>query len=174
MSLATVVFTCALAASALLLLAAWCDVATRTIPDSISCALAALGLSARAFDGFGAAGLSVLVAAALFAALLPLHARGAFGGADLKLVTALAIGFAPSTTLDFLFSTVMAGGALGLVYLLLRLLPRPSPLVPQPSAWPVRRVLTLERHRFNRRGPLPYAVAIAVGGIFTLMKPFGA
>ena len=173
MSAATVILACALAASTLLLLAAWCDLATRTIPDSISGALAALGVATRALEGIGPLGLSFLVAVVLIAALLPLHARGALGGGDVKLITALAVGFAPQSTLDFLVTTVLAGGVLGAIYLALRLLPQPSPLVPQPSAWPIRRVFALERRRFNRRGPLPYAAAIAVGGILTLMKPFG-
>jgi len=40
----TAVLAFALAATALLIAAAWCDLATRTIPDGISVALAALGL----------------------------------------------------------------------------------------------------------------------------------
>ena len=164
----------ALAASALLLFAAWCDLATRTIPDGVSVALAASGLLARAAaEGLGPTAWSLLVAGCLFAALLPLHARGSFGGGDVKLMTALAVGLSPLPTLDFLVTTVVAGGVLGLVYLSLRLLPRPSPLAPQPMAWPPRRVFTLERRRFSRRGPLPYAVAIAAGGIITLIEPFG-
>ena len=172
--MATAVTACALAASALLLLAAWCDLATRTIPDGISVALAVLGLLARAAEGPAPVAWSLLVAAALFTAFLPLHARGAFGGGDIKLITALAVGFSPLATIDFLLSTVMAGGVLGLFYLLsFRLLPQPAPLAPQPRAWPPRRVLALERRRVSRRGPLPYAVAIAAGGILSLMKPFG-
>lgn len=172
--MATAVLACAIAASALLLFAAWCDIATRTIPDEVSLALAALGLFTRASsEGLFPAAASLLLAAAIFAAMLPLHARGAFGGGDVKLITALAVGFSPPATLDFLVSTVMAGGALGLVYLSLRLLPQPSPLVPQPQAWPPRRVLALERRRVSRRGPLPYAVAIAAGGFLTLIEPFG-
>jgi prepilin peptidase CpaA len=171
--MATALLACALAASALLLLAAWCDVATRTIPDGISVALAALGLATRAAEGAVPAGSSLLVAAGLFAAFLPLHARGAFGGGDIKLITALAVGLPPLSTLDFLVATVMAGGVLGLVYLSLRRLPEPSPLAPRPDAWPPRRVLSLERRRISRRGPLPYAVAIAAGGVVTLLMPFG-
>jgi prepilin peptidase CpaA len=147
--------------------------ATRTIPDGISVALAVLGLLTRAAEGLAPAASSLLVAAGLFVVLLPLHARGAFGGGDLKLVTALAVGFSPLSTLDFLVTTVIAGGVLGVFYLALRLLPRPSPLVPQPLAWPPRRVFALERRRFSRRGPLPYAVAIAAGGVLTLIEPFG-
>jgi prepilin peptidase CpaA len=172
--MATAILACALAASALLLLvAAWCDLATRTIPDGISIALAVLGLLSRASEGVYPALVSLLLAAILFAAFLPIHARGAIGGGDVKLITALAIGFPPAATLDFLLATVTAGGVLALLYLSLRLLPQPSPLVPQPQAWPPRRILALERRRVSRRGPLPYAVAIAAGGILTLMKPFG-
>lgn len=168
------VLACTLAASALLLVAAWCDLATRTIPDGISVALAALGLLARAgAEGLVPAAASLLLAAGLFAAFLPLHARGLLGGGDVKLITALAIGFAPLSTLDFLVATVLAGGLLGSLYLCLRLLPQPAPLAPRPQAWPPRRVLALERRRVSRRGPLPYAVAIAAGGILTLVEPFG-
>lgn len=171
---ATAVLASAFAACALLLFAAWCDIATRTIPDGASIALAVLGLLARAAEGPTAAVSSLLVAACLFAVLVPLHARASFGGGDVKLIVALAIGLPPLATLDFLLATVMAGGVLGFVYLSLRLLPQPSPLLPRPLAWPARRVLALERRRFGRRGPLPYAVAIAAGGILTVMKPFGA
>ena len=171
--MATAMPAYALAASALLLFAAWCDLATRTIPDGVSIALAAFGLLTRAAEGLVPAAWSFLVAAGLFAALIPLHARRAFGGGDIKLMTALAIGLSPFAALDFLVTTVAAGGLLGSVYLSLRLLPKPTPLAPRPQAWPARRVLALERRRVSRRGPLPYAVAIAAGGVLTLMKPFG-
>lgn len=170
---ATVLAFAPVAVALLLLLAVWCDLATRTIPDSLSIALAALGLAARGAEGVAAAAASLLVAAGLFAALLPLVARGSFGGGDTKLIAGLAVGFDPLTTVDFLLLTVVAGGVLGAAYLLLRLLPRPAPLAPQRAAWLPRRVFALERRRFNRRGPLPYAVAIAAGGILTLVKPFG-
>ncbi len=171
--MATAELAWALTASALLLAAAWCDIATRTIPDGISIALATSGLLARALEGLAPTAASLLVAAGLFAALLPLHARGAFGGGDVKLITALAVGLSPLATVDFLVATVMAGGALGVAYLALRRLPHPSPLVPRPLAWRTRRIFAIERRRFSRRGPLPYAVAIAMGGVLTLTKPFG-
>ena len=81
----------------------------------------------RVAEGPIAAMVSLLLAAVLFAAFLPLHARGAIGGGDVKLITALAVGLSPPATLDFLLTTVMAGGVLGVVYLSLRLLPQPSP-----------------------------------------------
>ena len=131
--MATAELAWALTASALLLAAAWCDIATRTIPDGISIALATSGLLARALEGLAPAAASLLVAAGLFAALLPLHARGAFGGGDVKLITALAVGLSPLATVDFLVATVMAGGALGVAYLALRRLPHPSPRCRGPS-----------------------------------------
>jgi prepilin peptidase CpaA len=167
------VLALSLAASGLLLVAAWCDVATRTIPDSISVALAGLGLLARCTEGLAPAAVSLLVAVGLFAAMVPLHARGAFGGGDVKLITALAVGFPPHGTVAFLLSTMMAGGVLALLYLSLRLLPQPTPLAPRPASWAPRKVLALERRRVSRRGPLPYAVAIAAGGLSTLIEPFG-
>ncbi len=97
--MATALLACALGACALLLLAAWCDLATRTIPDSVSIALAALGLLARvAADGLAPAAVSFLVAAGLFAAFVWLHARGFIGGGDVKLISALAVGFPPLST----------------------------------------------------------------------------
>jgi prepilin peptidase CpaA len=170
---ATAMLACALVACALLLLAAWCDIATCTIPDGISICLAALGLLTRASEGLVPAATSLLAAAALFAALVPLHARGAFGGGDIKLITSLAVGLPPLSTVNFLAATVMAGGVLALLYLSFRCLPRPSPLAPRPRAWRPWKVLALERRRFGRRGPLPYAVAIAAGGVLTLIEPFG-
>lgn len=170
----TVVLVCALAAGALLLFAAWCDLATRTIPDTVSVLLAAIGLATRAVEGLLPVASSLLMAVGLFVVLLPLHARGSFGGGDIKLLSALAVGFSPHATLDLLVSTVIAGGILSLLYLSFRLLPQPAPLTPRPRAWPPRKVLALERHRVSRRGPLPYAVAIAAGGILTLIEPFGA
>jgi Flp pilus assembly protein protease CpaA len=34
----------------------------------------------------------------------------------------------------------------------------------------LRRVLAVEARRVRRRGPLPYAVAIAAGGVFLLLS----
>ena len=159
--MATAELAWALTASALLLAAAWCDIATRTIPDGISIALAALGLLTRAVEGLVPAAASLLVAAGLFAAFVPLHARGAFGGGDIKLITALAAGLPPLTALDFLLTTVMAGGALGVAYLTLRRLPRPSPLPrgkresgrTSPGSWPSAGAGRRRRSRARGRAP---------------------
>jgi prepilin peptidase CpaA len=162
---------CTLIPVALLIVAAWRDLVTRTIPDGISIGLAALGIAFRASDGTAALAASAATAALLFLGLVLLHARGALGGGDVKLASAIALGLPPLATFDFLLATALAGGVLGLLYLALRHLPAP---VPSHSAASLpHRVLAAERWRIHRRGPLPYAIAIAAGGILTLIAPPG-
>jgi prepilin peptidase CpaA len=153
------------AAAILLLLAAACyDVATRLIPDRISLGLLCLGIAARLDLGWSALAVSLCVALLVAMVLVLLHARGIIGGGDVKLVVALAVGLPPLATIDFLQATLLAGGGLGLVYLLLARLPVPRPTPLQAGAAMPRRLLAMECRRIRRRGPLPYAVAIALGG----------
>jgi prepilin peptidase CpaA len=149
--------------AAILAFAAWCDLATRTIPDRCSVALLAIGLVGRLVEGPVAAAMSVGVALLIGVGFLFLHARGMIGGGDVKLVVALAAGAAPAAVPGLLFNIGVAGGVLGILYLLLsRVMPRPAlrPL----AALPVR-VARVEANRIARRGPLPYAVAIAIGAV---------
>jgi len=155
----------------LLCVAAWRDLATRTIPDGVSIALAAIGLAAQAM-----AGLQSLLAAAagalvLGAILLFLHARGYLGGGDVKLATALALGLSPLDTWNMVVATALAGGALALLYIVLpRLLRRGRAARPGRAATLLRRFLAVEAWRIRRGGPLPYGVAIAAGGTLVLLQ----
>lgn len=155
-----------LVAAPLLVFAAARDIATRLIPDSVSIAIAVAGFASRALVGWPEAGLSLLVGIVIFALLLPLAARGWLGGGDVKLMSAFAVGLAPADAWSFLVATVFAGGLLGVAYIVGR------HVVPQPrlagQAGLLRRVMAIEAWRLRRRGPLPYAVAIAVGGILVL------
>lgn len=152
----------------LLCFAAARDIATRLIPDPVPIAIVAIGLAARLFDGWAAAGMSLLLAAAIFLLLVPVAARGWLGGGDVKLISAMAVGLPPALTLDLVVATVFVGGALGVAYILGR------HLVPETrvagGATLLRRVLAVEAWRIRRRGPLPYAVAIAGGGILLLIS----
>lgn len=150
----------------LLLFAAARDVATRLIPDGVSIAIAVAGLVTRALVGWPEAGLSFLIGAGIFALLLPLAARGWLGGGDVKLMSAMAVGLAPAETWLFVMATVFAGGVLGVAYILGRYLVPQTRVAGQASL--LRRVMAVEAWRVRRRGPLPYAVAIAVGGILVL------
>lgn len=160
------------AIAAMLLVAAWRDLATRLLPDSLALGIAALGIASRAALGLGDLAVSVVVAVVLFLLLLPAAMRGAFGGGDVKLCAALALGLSPAGTWDFIVFTVLFGGALGLAYLAGPVLVGPTR--PSPAGSPLlQRVLHVEHWRLRRRGPLPYALAIAAGGILVHLLPPG-
>jgi prepilin peptidase CpaA len=109
-----------LSASALLLTAAWNDIATRLIPDEISLGLLAVGAVARLFeDGPSVLAFSAGSALLLFVLLFILHSRGLIGGGDVKIMTALAIGLSPLDCYRFIVATAIAGGVLGITYLVL-------------------------------------------------------
>lgn len=152
----------------LLAFAAARDIATRLIPDGVSIAIVVAGVGTRAVEGWAEAGESLLVGAGLFVFLLLLAMRGVVGGGDVKLIAATATGLPPVETWNFIVATVLAGGVLAIGYLAARR------LIPQPRLDPgapfLRRVLAVEARRIRRRGPLPYAVAIAAGGFLLLLS----
>lgn len=156
----------------LLVVAASRDIATRLIPDGVSIAIAATGIVTRLFEGWAAAATSAGIALGLFILLLLIAMRGMIGGGDVKLIAAMAAGLSPADTWTFVFVMAVAGGVLGVAYIL------GSRLVPELSLAPggalPRRVLAIETRRIRRRGPLPYAVAIAAGGLFLLITSPGA
>jgi prepilin peptidase CpaA len=160
-----------LLAAALPAVAAWRDIATRTVPDTACILLAAIGLAGRAAEGGWAAPLlSLGLAAGLFLLLLPMAARGALGSGDVKLACAMVMGLSPAAAWDFVFATAMLGGVLGLGYIAgPALVPARAAAPPGGGATLFRRLLAVEAWRLRRRGPLPYAVAIAGGGILVLL-----
>jgi prepilin peptidase CpaA len=157
--------------TALLLTAAYRDLVTRTIPDWVSILLAACGLLTRVLIGPQAAAVSAIAAVALFALLLLAHSRGALGGGDVKLMAALAFGLSLPELYHFVFVTGICGGVLAGIHLTLRRVWKDLAPMKPPSRGTVGlfRVLTAERWRIARRGPLPYGVAIACGGIAALV-----
>lgn len=145
--------------------AAWFDIATRLIPDRCSVALLIVGIAERLSLGPVAVATSLGSALLLGLVFLFLHARGMIGGGDVKLIVALAAGTAPLALWDLIFAIVMAGGVLSVLYFVLyRVAPRPAL---RPRARLPLRVVIVESNRIARRGPLPYAVAIAAGAIIS-------
>jgi prepilin peptidase CpaA len=69
-------------------------------------------------------------------------------------------------------ATALAGGVLCLMHLTMRHLSSPRPQ--NSDSFVLRRVYAVERWRIIRHGSLPYAVAIACGGIWTILKTIGA
>ena len=151
----------------LLLYVAMIDIATRLIRNEICLVLALLGIAGHFASPMQVAG-SLIVATILFALLLVIYQRGMIGGGDVKLLVALAIGLPMQGVIELFTITVLAGGVLALVHLMMRLLPYPR-LAPAGSSL-VRRVYAIERWRHLRHAPLPYGVAIACGGIWTVFS----
>ncbi|MGY3590516.1 prepilin peptidase CpaA [Bradyrhizobium sp. USDA 4341] len=152
---------------ALLFYVATIDIATRLIRNEICLALAFLGIVGQV-AGPMQIGQSLIVAAILFLVLFVIYQRGMIGGGDVKLLVALAIGLPLSGVIELLTVTALAGGALAAVHLMMRRLPSPR-LTPAGSSL-VRRVYAVERWRHLRHAPLPYGVAIACGGIWTILN----
>ncbi len=148
------------------LVAAWTDLSRRIIPDTGCLIVALAGLGARALAGPMALLHSLMLAFALFVLLLLLHARGALGGGDVKLLAAASLGLAPLDVLHLLTLTALIGGVLALCQLALRRLPR-LPTAPR-GAGLVRRIYGAELWRAHRGRGLPYGIAIAAGGVAVL------
>src|SRR5258705_5512415 len=151
----------------LLLYVATIDIATRSIRNEICLALALLGIAAQFASPIQLAE-SAIAATILLLLLLVIYTRGWIGGGDVKLLVVLAIGLPLMGVIQLLTITALAGGVLALVHLMMRLLPSPR-LAPAGSSF-VRRVYAIERWRHLRHAPLPYGVAIACGGIWTIFS----
>ncbi|PJG51852.1 prepilin peptidase [Bradyrhizobium forestalis] len=151
----------------LLLLVAMQDVATRLIRNDVCFVLALLGIAGQ-LAGPMQLVESLIAATILFLLLFALYQSGGIGGGDVKLLVALAIGLPPTGLIQLLTVTSLMGGVLALVHLVMRALPYPR-LAPVGSSL-ARRVYAIERWRHVRHAPLPYGVAIACGGIWTVLS----
>jgi prepilin peptidase CpaA len=160
-----------LAGAALLAYAALHDIGFRTVPNRVSAALLAIGLLLRLVHGLQqgnvghelvwgiACGLIVFVFTYVFWFV------GWMGGADVKLLSAAAVFVAPPMVPTLVVGTSLAGGVLALIYVIgSSIAPRPRPAADVSRFSLVHRAARCELRRLRRRGPLPYAAAIAAGG----------
>jgi prepilin peptidase CpaA len=168
---------------AILCLAAAHDLLARTVPNWMPMTLAALGIIQSAFDQRLI--VSLLVGTMVFILTGLCWKRGWLGGGDVKLLGAAAIAVPPAAVAPFITAVALAGGVLALVYLVCgRLIPisilrrtiGQTPVGQTPigrsitrPAGLLSRAWRLERRRLSRGGPLPYAVAIAAGGLFIFL-----
>ena len=138
------------------------DLAMRLVMNRIPLAIAVAGLALRALDDTVLPGL--LAAGIVFFVSASCWRRGWLGGADVKLFGAGALLVPPHLAAAFVLVSCLAGGILALAYAGLGLVaPAPSAFRPLTRA---RRYLRVELRRLRRRGPLPYATAIAAGAAF--------
>ena len=91
------------------------------------------------------------MAVATFAVGAGLFALGAMGGGDVKLISALALWFAPLIYLKFLFLTALIGGLLTILF----------------AGFHVAR-------RRKDKIAIPYGMAIAAAGLWTIFTAYGA
>lgn len=155
-----------LVGAGMILVAALHDAAARTIPNWIPACLAVAGLVLRVQDDQAIAGLGIAVL--LLIILGALWLRGFIGGGDVKLIPAVALVLPPSSVPGFVLCMAITGGVLALLYLILPYLVQP----PRPGRRRglLARALKAEAWRVHRRGPLPYAVAIAGGALPIIVK----
>jgi prepilin peptidase CpaA len=151
----------------LLLYVAMMDIATRMIRNESCLMLALLGIVGQVASQTQVIE-SLVAATILLLLLMVIYQRGWIGGGDVKLLVALAIGLPLMGVIQLLTITTLAGGVVAMVHLMMRLLPDPN--VPPAGSSLVRRVYAVERWRNLRHAPLPYGVAIACGGIWTVLS----
>ena len=156
------------ASAALLLAAAASDLAARLVPNAVCALLAAAGLALRAGSGTLAGGM--LAAACVFALAFVCWRRGWMGGGDVKLLAAATLTVPPLLAPRLLLAVALAGGVLAGLYLLLGSVLPPVGSEPGHHAQGLGRILRRERGRIARRGPVPYAAAIAAGTVFVLIR----
>ncbi len=166
-----------MSAGGLVALAAAWDVFSRRIPNLLPLIIAALYFAQAIYvqawtdipwhllTGFGVLAVGIVI----FALKL-------IGGGDVKLLAALSLWAGPDNIILLLLVTCIAGGVLGILFVLPGLLGR-NPAVSRAVDWVFEKVL-------RRQGPmlmassskhiqLPYGVAIAIAGFVVFYKMSG-
>jgi prepilin peptidase CpaA len=142
---------------AALVVAAVSDFLTMTIANRISIFVVLAYFVLAPLVGLPLAdiGFSVLAALAVFSVCFALFALNAMGGGDAKLLTAASLWFGLTPSLAaFLVSVAYAGGAVTLLFMLLR--------------WQANAVTAIGiplPHSITGTKKIPYGIAIAVGGL---------
>ncbi|WP_159082390.1 A24 family peptidase [Paragemmobacter aquarius] len=152
-----------------LLYAAHRDLRTLTIPNGLVAALLLgwgllaplAGLAPRDMT------LSLGAAAMVFFATVALYAVGWLGGGDSKLMTVSALWIGAGQVVPFLMATMLAGAAIALALVTLRLLPR-ALARPLQGTGRLARILPLVRTE------IPYALAILLGTMTVFPATFWA
>ena len=110
--------TMILASAAVLLFAAWHDIVSRTVPNWMSIAIACCGVVAAFADHRLA--ISAGLGFAVFCVAAACWRRGWMGGADVKLLGAIAIVLPPHMISLFAIAMSLAGAVHAVVYIAAR------------------------------------------------------
>lgn len=146
----------------------WTDIRSLTIANREVLAVVALAVLVQA--GWGADwSITLLLALAVFATCYGLFRAGVMGGGDVKLIGALMLWFGYPHGVSFLIATMIAGGVIAVVLLLVwaqlrMLLLRAADRLPEYWHEAVTGTGSL---------PVPYGVAIAAGAVMTEISAVG-
>jgi prepilin peptidase CpaA len=145
---------------AILALAAGWDLASYTIPNSLSLALILSFLAFVVLSGlpWPMLGGHLAAGAVALAAGFSLFAAGYIGGGDAKLFAATSLWFGFSDLSSYALVAALFGGVLTLSILMVRRVPLPGGLLGH--TWLVR--------LFDDRSGVPYGVALAAGALYVL------
>jgi prepilin peptidase CpaA len=166
--------------------AAYFDISTRKIPNSITAATAVLGLGMQLWDNGILAALSGVAAAALTVVVLyRAWLSGGIGGGDLKFAAAVSIWIGMGKMIGYALATAVAGGLVaGICYFLSKATARKeirdnlvNAAVTQtlPSV-PIARgagAASSAGGASSGRMSVPYGIAVIVGGAVALWAPWG-
>ena len=151
-----------LAFAGLLIAAAASDWRTMVVPNRYSLALAGLFPSYVLASGIEADWIgSLIYASVAFAIGFLLFVLRICGGGDVKLFAVVALWAGPAYFVPMLFYTTVSGGILALAMWLHHKYSRPVLSASLPLA---------ARDTDFAKQPMPYAVAIAVGGLFVALQ----
>jgi prepilin peptidase CpaA len=146
------------------LIASYCDVRARRIPNWLTGSLALAAVILHSLGGFRAVGVSLLVMAVLTAGGTLVYSRGGIGGGDIKLAIAGSGMLSWPLCVPFLLYTAIGGGLLAVIYLVLRGGARAT----------FSRVALMTVGGAGgmaaERGTLPYAVAFAFGAVLVALS----
>ena len=142
-----------------MLLAAFKDATTMTIPNWISLAMIAgfVIVQPFVFQGWSNLGTHFLVGLTFFAAGFAMFAFGWLGGGDAKLMAATALWWEWSDSVMYISYTTLTGAALGLLLLFGRKFLPASILT---SETPLAKL--------KEEKNMPYGIALAAGALLTL------
>ena len=151
---------CMVSGFVLLAFAALHDVCFRTVPNYVPVTVLLAGMILRLEEGNPTIGL--LCGTAVLCCTYTFWRFRWIGGADAKLLSACAVFVPPSLLPAMIIGTSLSGGVLAVIYLTGSYF-APSGRRPTPQANIIVRAAYCELRRLRRRGPLPYAAAIATG-----------
>jgi len=146
-------------AGAALIAAAWHDVRSYEVPNRFAAAIALAFLAASLTGTLHAALVGLGIGGAVLALGTVFFALGWVGGGDVKLLAAIALWVPVPLLAGFTMVISLAGAALALV-----LMTPARQLFPTPP----QELLAAAGPSHALRQPMPFCVAIAFGGVFTL------